>query len=100
MIEKRSMIAVHQRRHHYIVPQNKLGKDIFIRTSGVRGLPNIIEMPSGDSKALKLPVPKNMLYSHLKGDLLKKPPRMLTIIVAEAQVRSPRGFVLSNLLCY
>lgn len=88
------MIAVHQRRHHYIVPQNKLGKDIFIRTAGVRGFRNIVEMPSGDRKALKLPVPKNMLDSHLKGDLLKKLPVMVTIIVAEAQVRSPGFFGL------
>lgn len=81
------MIAVHQRRHHYIVPQNKLGKDIFIRASGVGGLPDIIKMPAGDSKALKLPVRKNMLDSHLKGSLLKKLRVMVTIIVAEAEVR-------------
>lgn len=80
------MIAVHQRRHHFIVPQNKLGKDIFIRASGVGGLPDIIKMPAGDSKALKLPVPKNMLDSHLKGSLLKKLRVMVTIIVAEAEV--------------
>lgn len=85
--DSKSMIAVHQKRNHYIVPQNKLGKDIFIRVPGVRGLPKIIKMPAGDSKALKLPVPKNMLDSHLKGSLLKKKRFMVTIIIAEAEVR-------------
>ncbi|XP_042024109.1 uncharacterized protein LOC121771392 [Salvia splendens] len=89
--ETRSMTAVHQRKHHYIVPQNKLGKDIFIRASGVRGLPDIIEMPAGDRKALKLPVPKNMLDSHLKGDLLKKLRLMVTVIVAEAELLKLEG---------
>ncbi|KAL8529518.1 hypothetical protein ACS0TY_006808 [Phlomoides rotata] len=87
----RSMIAVHQKKNYYIVPQNKLGKDIFIRASDVRGLPNIIKMPAGDSKALKLPVLKNMLDSHLKGSLLKKKRLMVTIIVAEAELLKFEG---------
>ncbi|KAI3453469.1 hypothetical protein Pfo_010132 [Paulownia fortunei] len=87
----RSMIAVHQRRNYYIVPQNKLGKDIFIRASAVRGLPDIIKMPAGDRKALKVPVPKNMLDSHLKGSLLKKLRPMVTIIVAEAELLKLEG---------
>ncbi|PIN17888.1 hypothetical protein CDL12_09445 [Handroanthus impetiginosus] len=87
----RSMIAVHQKRNYYIVPQNKLGKDIFIRAPGVRGLPGTIKMPAGDRKALKVPVPKNMLGSHLKGSLLKKLQLMVTIIVAEAELTKLKG---------
>ncbi|KAL3619418.1 hypothetical protein CASFOL_036988 [Castilleja foliolosa] len=81
-----SIIAVHQKRSYHVVPQNKLGKDIFIRASAVKGLPDIIKMPAGDRKVLKLPAPKNMLDSHLKGNILKKPRLMVTIIVAEAEL--------------
>ncbi|CAA0838075.1 pleckstrin homology (PH) domain-containing protein [Striga hermonthica] len=86
-----SLTAVHQKRSYYIVPQNKLGKDIFIRASAVKGLPDIIQMPAGDRKALKLPAPKNMLDSHLKGCLLQKRRMMVTVIVAEAELLKPEG---------
>lgn len=43
-------------------------------------------MPSGDMKAVKVPVSKNMLDSHLKGRLCKKPRRMVTVVIADAQV--------------
>ncbi|GFP96481.1 vacuolar protein sorting-associated protein 13c [Phtheirospermum japonicum] len=86
-----SIIAVHQKRSYHIVPQNKLGKDIFIRASAVKGLPDIIKMPAGDRKVLKLPAPRNMLDSHLKGKLLKKLRLMLTIIVAEAELLKLEG---------
>ncbi|GER35434.1 pleckstrin homology (PH) domain-containing protein [Striga asiatica] len=86
-----SLTAVHQKRSYYIVPQNKLGKDIFIRASAVKGLLDIIKMPAGDRKALKLPAPKNMLDSHLKGCLLQKRRMMVTVIVAEAELMKPEG---------
>ncbi|KAL2233065.1 UNVERIFIED_CONTAM: putative vacuolar protein sorting-associated protein 13D, partial [Sesamum indicum] len=91
-IDGRWMATVHQRKNYYIVPQNKLGKDIFIRASELKGLPSIIRMPAGDRKTLKMPVPDNMLDSHLKGGLLKKLPVMLTIIVAEAELPKLEGF--------
>ncbi|KAK6146409.1 hypothetical protein DH2020_020278 [Rehmannia glutinosa] len=87
----RSIVAVHQKRSYYIVPQNKLGKNIFIRASALKGLPDIIKMPAGDRKALNLPAPKNMLDSHLKGSLLKKLRLMVTIIVAEAELLKLEG---------
>ncbi|KAK4400478.1 hypothetical protein Sango_1153900 [Sesamum angolense] len=91
-IDGRWMATVHQRKNYYIVPQNKLGKDIYIRASEVMGLPRIIRMPAGDRKTLKMPVPDNMLDSHLKGGLLKKLPLILTIIVAEAELPKLEGF--------
>ncbi|KAL8053513.1 hypothetical protein ABFS82_05G077000 [Erythranthe guttata] len=86
-----STVAVHQKRNEYIVPQNKLGKDIFIKASEVRGLPDIIKMPAGDQKALKVLLPKNMLDSHLRRSLLKKQRLMVTIIVAEAELLKLEG---------
>ncbi|XP_027361593.1 uncharacterized protein LOC113869468 [Abrus precatorius] len=80
-----SIIDTLHKRHYYIIPQNKLGQDIFIRATEARGLQNIIKMPSGDMKAVKVPVSKNMLESHLKGKLCRKIRTMVTIIIAEAQ---------------
>lgn len=80
------MVAVHQRRNEYIVPQNKLGEDIFIRTFQVSGLPDIIKMPAGDQKALKVLLPKNILDSHLRGRQPNNLRVMVTVIVAEAEV--------------
>ncbi|PNY06054.1 pleckstrin homology domain-containing protein, partial [Trifolium pratense] len=78
------MDAIHK-RNYYIIPQNKLGQDIFIRATEARGLQNIIKMPSGDMKAVKVPVSKDMLESHLRGKLCRKIRTMVTIIIAEAQ---------------
>ncbi|XP_059641926.1 uncharacterized protein LOC132283907 [Cornus florida] len=78
------IIDIHHKRNYYIVPWNKLGQDIFVRATEVRGLTNIIKMPSGYMKPLKVPVLKNMLDSHLKGNLCKKFRTMVTIIIAEA----------------
>lgn len=86
-----SVIDVHHKRNYYIIPQNKLGQDIFIRAAELRGLSNIIRMPSGDMKPVKVPVSKNMLDSHLKGKVCRKPRTMVTIIITEAQFPRVEG---------
>ncbi|XP_074317635.1 uncharacterized protein LOC141653693 isoform X2 [Silene latifolia] len=79
------------KRDYYIIPQNKLGQDIFIRTTELRGLSNIFRMSSGDVKPLKVPVSQNMLDSHLKGVAGQTCHRMVTFIIAEAQFRRVEG---------
>ncbi|XP_043697676.1 uncharacterized protein LOC122648528 isoform X2 [Telopea speciosissima] len=86
-----SIIDIHQRKKYFIIPQNKLGQDIFMQATEIRGLPNIIRMPSGDMKAIKVPVSKNMLDSHLKGKLANKLRMMVTIIIADGQLPSVEG---------
>ncbi|KAE8055526.1 hypothetical protein FH972_012359 [Carpinus fangiana] len=86
-----SITDIHHRRNYYIIPQNKLGQDIFIRATEKRGLPNIISMPSGDMKPVKVPVSKNMLDSHLKGKLCGKVRTMVTIIILDAQFPRVEG---------
>ncbi|KAG4987653.1 hypothetical protein JHK85_030636 [Glycine max] len=86
-----SIIDTLHKKNYYIIPQNKLGQDIFIRVTEARGLQNIIRMPSGDMKAVKVPVSKNMLESHLKGKLCRKIRTMVTIIIAEAQFPQVEG---------
>ncbi|XWS38677.1 hypothetical protein CRYUN_Cryun19dG0151500 [Craigia yunnanensis] len=80
----RPIVDVHHKRSYYIIPQNKLGQDIFIRATEMRGFSDIIRMPSGDTKPIKVPVSKNMLDSHLKGKLCRKTRMMVTIIIADA----------------
>lgn len=81
-----SVIDVHQKRNYYIIPQNNLGQDIFIRATEIRGPANIIRMPSGDMKPVKVPVSKNMLDSHLNGKLCSKVRKMVTVVILDAQV--------------
>ncbi|XP_073134921.1 uncharacterized protein [Henckelia pumila] len=90
----RHITTTHKKPNYYIIPQNKLGKDIFIRAPDVGEFPGIIKMPAGDNKVVKVPVPKNMLDSHLKGRLLQQLQVMVTIIVAEAEL--PKAQCLSS----
>lgn len=82
----RSIIEVHQKRNYFIIPQNKLGQDIFIRACEIRGFSNIIKMPSGDIKPMKVPVSKNMLDSHMNGKMSRIVRTMVTIIIVDAEV--------------
>lgn len=86
--EGKSVVDVHHKKDYYIIPQNKLGQDVFIRASEIRRPSDVIKMPSGDSKTLKVPVSKNMLDSHMKGSLLEKLKTMVAIIIADAEVCS------------
>lgn len=80
-----SIIGIHHKKNYHIIPKNKLGQDIFIRATESTGLTNIIRMPSGDMKPVKVPVSKNMLDSHLKGKLFKKVRRMVVAMIAEGE---------------
>ncbi|GJX33564.1 pleckstrin domain superfamily protein [Tanacetum coccineum] len=85
------IIDVHHRRNYFVIPQNKLGQDIYVRATASRGLPHVIKMPSGEKKPLKVPVSKNMLDSHLKGNLYKKLRPMVTVIISQAQFPRVEG---------
>ncbi|KAM6557396.1 hypothetical protein CsatB_004415 [Cannabis sativa] len=87
----RSIIDIHHKKNYHIIPKNKLGQDIFIKATELRGLTNIIRMPSGDMKPIKVPVSKNMLDSHLKGKLYKKLRTMIIVTIADAELPRSRG---------
>ncbi|KAJ4846821.1 hypothetical protein Tsubulata_004613 [Turnera subulata] len=86
-----AMVDVHQKRNYYIIPQNKLGQDIFIRATEIRGLSNVIRMPSGGLKPVKVPVSKNMLDSHLKRTLASEVRTMVTVVILDAQLPRTGG---------
>ncbi|KAL8099807.1 hypothetical protein AgCh_032170 [Apium graveolens] len=50
------IVDIHHKRNFCVKPQNKLVQDIFVRATEIRGLPNIIKMPSGEMKPLEVPV--------------------------------------------
>ncbi|GAB2273666.1 hypothetical protein Dimus_008448 [Dionaea muscipula] len=80
-----SMTDIHNKRDYYIIPQNKLGQDIFIQDAEIQGLPRILRMSSGDMKPLKVPVSKNILDSHVRGNADLWYRRVVAVIIAEAQ---------------
>lgn len=82
----KSVIEVHQKKTYFIIPQNKLGQDIYIRPTEIKGFKDIVKMPSGDMRPVKVPVLTNMLDSHLRGELCSNPRIMVTVIVVDAQV--------------
>ncbi|CAN1195605.1 hypothetical protein LINPERHAP2_LOCUS43191 [Linum perenne] len=86
-----SSVAIHHNRNFFIIPQNKLGQDMFIRTTETRGLSSAIRMPSGDVKPVKVPVSKNMLDSHLKGKRCLNLKAMVTVIIVDAQLPGFEG---------
>ncbi|KAK1438468.1 hypothetical protein QVD17_04277 [Tagetes erecta] len=85
------IIDVHHSKNYFVIPQNKLGQDIYVRATEIRGLPHVIKMPSGEKKPLKVPVSKNMLDSHLKGNLFKKLRSMVTVVISQAQFPRVEG---------
>ncbi|KAI3710546.1 hypothetical protein L2E82_40329 [Cichorium intybus] len=85
------IIDVHHKKSYFVIPQNKLGQDIYVRATEIRGLPHVIKMPSGEKKSLKVPVSKNMLDSHLKGNLYKKLRSMVTVVISQAQFPRVEG---------
>ncbi|VFQ66400.1 unnamed protein product [Cuscuta campestris] len=85
------IIDIHHKKNYFIIPQNKLGQDIFMRTTGIAFPTKVIKMPSGDSKPVRVPVTKNMLDSHMKGSHFKKCRKMLTVILSEAELKEVAG---------
>lgn len=81
-----AIIDMHHKKNYYLIPQNKLGQDIFIRVTEINGLSNIVKLPSEERKPLKVPVLKNMLDSHLNGNLCEKLRRLVTVIIAEGEL--------------
>ncbi|WCJ20748.1 hypothetical protein M5689_002962 [Euphorbia peplus] len=87
----RSVMDIHQKRNSYIIPENKLGQDIYMRATEVRGPSDIIRMPSGDMKPVKVLVPKNMLDSHLNGKFCGKVRAMATVVIMDALLPRVEG---------
>ena len=68
-----------------MVPQNKLGQDIYIRTTENRSS-LVTLLPSGDDRSIKVPALRDLLDSHLNGRSVKSYRLMITAILADAEV--------------
>ena len=82
---ERPVLDVHRRKSYYIVPQNKLGQDIYIRTTE-NSSSLVTLLPSGDDRSIKVPASKDLLDSHLNGKSAKSYLLMITAILADAEV--------------
>ncbi|XP_073000916.1 uncharacterized protein [Typha latifolia] len=93
---EKAILDVHHRKNYYIIPLNKLGQDIYIRAIEFNRVPNIIQMPSGDDKPIKVPVSKNLLDSHVKLKAGRVFRSMVTVIIADAELRISGGLATSQ----
>uniref|UniRef100_A0A0D9XMK5 PH domain-containing protein n=1 Tax=Leersia perrieri TaxID=77586 RepID=A0A0D9XMK5_9ORYZ len=87
---ERSILDVHERRSYYVIPQNKLGQDIYIRTTEYRS-PDVTLLSSGDDRSIKVPASTDLLDSHLKGRSVRLYRSMVTVIVANAEIKVGEG---------
>lgn len=78
---------MHERRSYYVIPQNKLGQDIYIRTTEYRSS-DVTLLSSGDDRSIKVPASRDLLDSHLKGRSVRLYRLMVTAIIANAEVLS------------
>ncbi|KAF8689392.1 hypothetical protein HU200_041935 [Digitaria exilis] len=87
---ERPVLDVHRRRSYYVVPQNKLGQDIYIRTTE-NSSSLVTLLPSGDDRSIKVPASKDLLDSHLNGKSIKSYRLMITAILADAEIKVDEG---------
>ncbi|PNT67930.1 hypothetical protein BRADI_3g33740v3 [Brachypodium distachyon] len=87
---ERSILDVHQRRSYYVIPQNKLGQDIYVRTTEYRSS-DITLLPFGDDRSIKVPASRDLLDSHLRGKSVRLYRLMITAIIADAEINSGEG---------
>jgi vacuolar protein sorting-associated protein 13A/C len=87
---ERPVLDVHRRSCYYIVPQNKLGQDIYIRTAE-NSSSLVTLLPSGDDRSIKVPASKDLLDSHLNGKSAKSYRLMITAILADAEIKVGEG---------
>ncbi|KAK3153327.1 hypothetical protein QOZ80_2BG0170820 [Eleusine coracana subsp. coracana] len=94
---ERPVLDVHQRRSYYIVPQNKLGQDIYIRTAE-RSSSLVTLLPSGDDRSIKVPASRDLLDSHINGKSVKLHRLMITAILADAEIKVDEGLATGEYL--
>uniref|UniRef100_A0A0E0BDW2 PH domain-containing protein n=1 Tax=Oryza glumipatula TaxID=40148 RepID=A0A0E0BDW2_9ORYZ len=87
---ERSILDVHERRSYYVIPQNKLGQDIYIRTTEYRSS-DVTLLSSGDDRSIKVPASRDLLNSHLKGRSVRLYRLMVTAIIANAEIKVGEG---------
>ncbi|KAL5230936.1 hypothetical protein ABZP36_029712 [Zizania latifolia] len=94
---ERSILDVHERRSYYVIPQNKLGQDIYIRTTEYRSS-DVTLLPSGDDRSIKVPASRDLLDSHLKGRTVRVYRSMVTAILADAEIKVGEGLATGEYL--
>ncbi|KAL6906369.1 hypothetical protein ACP4OV_003970 [Aristida adscensionis] len=91
------VLDVHQRRSYYVVPQNKLGQDIYVRTTEYSSS-LVTLLPPGDDRSIKVPASRDLLNSHLNGRSVKCNRLMITTILADAEIKVDEGLATGEYL--
>uniref|UniRef100_J3N503 PH domain-containing protein n=1 Tax=Oryza brachyantha TaxID=4533 RepID=J3N503_ORYBR len=94
---EKSILDVHERRSYYVIPQNKLGLDVYIRTTEYRSS-DVTRLSSGDDKSIKVPASRDLLDSHLKGRSVRLYRLMVTAILADAEIKVGEGLATGEYL--
>ncbi|XP_057872719.2 uncharacterized protein LOC131078906 isoform X2 [Cryptomeria japonica] len=88
---RRSLLEINQKKTYYMIPQNKLGQDIFLRTVEFDGQPEIMILPSGDIVTIKVPASKSILDSHSKENLKRTPSKLIAVVIGDAELPVDEG---------
>lgn len=75
----------------YIIPQNKLGQDIFLRTFGFDGQPEVNILPPGDVITVKVPASNSISDTHLMGNMRRSLSKRVAIVISDAELPKHEG---------
>lgn len=75
----------------YIVPQNKLGRDMFLRTVGFDGQPEVKILPPGDLITIKVPASNSICDTHLMGNMRRSQPKRVAVVISDAELPECEG---------
>eukprot|EP01018_Ginkgo_biloba_P007916 Gb_35998 [translate_table: standard] len=88
---RRDVLDIDHKTTYYVIPQNKLGRDIFLRTDEFDGKPDVFALPSGDMTDVKVPASKSILDPHSKGNLRRSLAKLVTIVIGDAELPRDDG---------
>lgn len=75
----------------YIIPQNKLGQDIFLRTVGFDGQPEVNSLPPGDVITVMVPASNSICDTHLMGNIRRSLSKRVAIVISDAKLPKCEG---------
>ncbi|KAF3782527.1 Vacuolar sorting-associated protein 13C [Nymphaea thermarum] len=79
------ILDIHHKRAYYIIPENKLGRDIFLRAFESGGISKIFSLQSADAMPIKVPVSKSMWGSHIKSINSVTSRKMIAVMITEGE---------------
>ncbi|XP_031502249.1 uncharacterized protein LOC116265643 [Nymphaea colorata] len=79
------ILDTHHKRVYYIIPENKLGRDIFLRAFESGGISKIFRLQSANAMPIKVPVSKSMWGCHIKSINAVTSRKMIAVMITEGE---------------